>query len=284
MMYDLRQKKKNNKEEREKQGVSERVERAMRQNMPRVLAGFFAVMLFFTVLSRITASFTVARVRVESPSEKNIEHIINAAGIVEKNREFAVVTEPDLLVKTVYIKEGQKVEKGEVLAELSMEQLAEQIAAIQDEIQILKLTNEALAENRKQEEQSRQTDAKRAKEDSEQALMDAKRQVDLAAEELQGAKDAYDSYVTANPGTSLSDEVYAQMVALKDTLQMKQNAYEAALGIYGDAQKNAERVQQDGAQPAKADYTEEINNIQIAQKEKVLGRLKELEEIGRAHV
>lgn len=244
----------------------------------RVLAGFFAVMLIFTVLSRITASFTVARVRVESPSEKKIEHVVSVMGSVEKNRELAVVTEPDILVRTVHVKEGQKVMEGEVLAELSMEHLAEQIAALQDEIRVLKLTNEALAENQKIQEQSRQQTADRAKEDCEQALADAERQVELAAEELQGAKDAYDSYVTANPGSSLSDEVYAQLAALKEAAEAKQRDYESALLAYRDAQKNDERAKEDAVRPPEADYTEEINNIQIARKEKALERLKALEE------
>lgn len=243
----------------------------------RALAGFFAVMLLFTVLSRITASFTVARVRVESPSEKKIVHVINAGGSVEKNRELAVMTEPELLVRTVYVKEGQKVMEGEVLAELSMEQLAEQISSLQDEIKVLKLTNEALEENRRMQEQNRQKTADRAREDSEWALADAERWVEQAAEELQGAKDAYDSYAMANPGSSLSDEVYARLAALKEAAEAKRRDYESALLAYRDAEKNAKRAKEDADWPPEADYTEEINNIQIARKEKALERLKELE-------
>lgn len=254
------------------------MKRISRHSMLRALAGFFAVMLIFTIVSRVTASLTVARVRVEKPSEKKIEHVVNAVGSVDKNLELAVVTEPDLLIKTVYIKEGQKVTEGEVLAEVDPVQLAEQITALEEEIQILKLTNGALAENRRLAEQNRQTAADRAKEDCEQALTEAERQVKQAGEELQTAEDAYESYMAANQGDSLSDEVYARMTALMEAAQAKQNAYETALFAYQTAQRAVQRANEDAAQTPEADYTEEINDIQIAQKERELERLEALEE------
>ena len=101
----------------EKKGIS--------RHAVRILIKVMAVICIFTVLSRISASLTVAEVLVESPSAKRIEHIVDGEGVIEAQLETSVQTEAGLLIKNVHVKKGQKVEEGEILAELDLAALAE---------------------------------------------------------------------------------------------------------------------------------------------------------------
>lgn len=263
------------KETQTENGKNEK--KTVRYYAAKGLVWLLLVMLFFTVVSRITASFTVAQVSIEYPSSKKIEHVVTAYGTVEKNRELAVLTEPDILVASVYVNEGQKVEEGEVLAELNLLHLAERIDALEDELQILRLTSQATAEGQEKSAQSRQTALNRAQEDYEQTVSDWEGKAAKAAEELQSAWDAYFSYKSANAGETVPEEVYQQLLVLQDAVKAKQDAYDAALENQREAVKNAERALEDaGAEPA-ADNSVAIMQIQISQKEQELARLEELE-------
>lgn len=239
------------------------------------LAAVLAVMLVFTVLSRVMASFTVPKVGVEKPSFKKIEHIVKASGSVEENRETAVLTEPEILVKTVYVKTGEKVKEGDLLAELDMEHINERISEMEDEIRILKLKNDAELAEQKQTEVTRQTQRRRAEEDYAQAVADGEAAAAKAAEELQSAKDAYYSYTSAHEGDS-SGEVYAQMLSLLDTMKAKQNTYDLAVQNHRNAVQEAERAVEDANTDLAVNHSSEINQIQITGKEQKLQELQEL--------
>ena len=88
--------------------------KGMSQHAVRILVKVMTVICVFTVLSRISASLTVAEVMVESPSAKRIEHIVDGEGVIGAQLETSVQTEVGLLVKSVQVKKGQKVEAGEV--------------------------------------------------------------------------------------------------------------------------------------------------------------------------
>ena len=62
------------------------------------LAGLLAVMLVFTIASRVVASITVPQVTASAPSSGKIEHTVMASGTVEAGGEKAIVTEEGILV------------------------------------------------------------------------------------------------------------------------------------------------------------------------------------------
>ena len=157
------------------------------------LHGFLAllvVMLAFTVISRAAASFTVVRVKVQNPSARKIDHTITAEGTVEKNRELAVLTLPDLLVQTIYVSVGEKVAQGDLLAVLLPESIDEQINILKNEIEVLKLQNEAAGSSAAKEQQARSTEQKRAKEDYGRTAQEQSELVAAAQARLQRAWDA----------------------------------------------------------------------------------------------
>lgn len=123
------------------------------------------IILLFTIVSRVAASFTVAKVSVESTSSRRIQHNVSAVGQIEQNGETAVITESDLLVKSLEVSEGQKVREGDLLAVLDPDDLSEKIDSVNAEIRSLELQNDSLQKNQGQESEKRQRDIMRARQD-----------------------------------------------------------------------------------------------------------------------
>ncbi len=93
-------------------------------------------------------SFTVAKVKTADPSQRKLQYEVSAEGQIEKNREVFILTQPELLVKSVLVSEGQRVKKGDLLARLDMKQLNERIDTVTGEKRALELQNEAVQKNR----------------------------------------------------------------------------------------------------------------------------------------
>ena len=114
----------------------------------KALIWLAGIMMLFTVISKITDSFTVAKVKTADPSQRKLQYEVSAEGQIEKNREVFILTQPELLVKSVLVSEGQRVKKGDLLARLDMKQLNERIDTVTGEKRALELQNEAVQKNR----------------------------------------------------------------------------------------------------------------------------------------
>ena len=92
----------------------------------KILAGFFALMLLFTFLSRAADSVNVAQVETKTAQNQVITHEVTGTGKVMGTRERAVFTQ-----------EGQNVKKGDALLEFSVKYLKKTIKEKQDAIDVL---------------------------------------------------------------------------------------------------------------------------------------------------
>lgn len=97
-------------------------------------------MLCFTVLSRAADQMGVAVVTTARPENRMITHEVKAAGRVVANQELAVTTEPDQRVKSIYVREGDRVKKGDLLFEVDLSLLEEKILNQQQEMEKQQLT------------------------------------------------------------------------------------------------------------------------------------------------
>lgn len=248
--------------------------------------GFLAVMgimFFFTMVSRIASSFTVARVNVEAPLAKKIEHIVEADGRVEQNRELAVLTQPEILVKTVYVSEGETVKQGDVLAELDIEYLQEHREKIQNEIRILELQNESAVENENAAKENKQRVITRAKEDYDRTLQENNAAFQKALAKLKEAKQSLESYEKQQSEQKEKKEqgknTMAVLEGLQEEVKQAQEAYDETITAYHQAMLEAERKIEDAENAEiSVDYNVEINNISIEEKRKQLKKLEELQQ------
>ena len=129
------------------------------------LAGLLAVMLIFTIASRVAASITVPQVTASAPTSGKIEHTVIASGTVEAGGEKAIVTEEGILVAQVNVHAGEHIEEGSVLFTLATDSLEDQIYELQNQIKKLQLENDSLRKNKTQAEAKQQLELKRAQED-----------------------------------------------------------------------------------------------------------------------
>ncbi len=192
----------------------------------RITAAFFAAMVCFTVLSRAADQAGIAVVQTERPQNRMIEHTVRAAGRVVQNQELAVTTEPDQRVQAIYVNEGDRVAKGDLLFEVDMTLLQEKILYQQQEMekQSLQVTD---AKSRKEVSAQQKASAQaQASEQYSLATRQAGVQVKRAKEKLAQAKKALKKFRKASGTPEDSNGVEE---ALSLALQEKTDAYIAAV-------------------------------------------------------
>ena len=210
------------------------------------------IMLIFTILSRIAASFTVPKVSVEQSYSGKIAHAVTATGTIEAGGETAVVTEAGLLIAQVNVHAGAHVDAGELLFTLDTESIGEQISELNSQIKKLELENESAEENKEQTAAKQQLDLKRAQEDyadtvskneaaEEKAQKELKSAADakLAAEkELNDAKDnVSQKEKERNDAKAAQDNASASLQSEKDALQAAVDAGEDTEALEKNVQK-----------------------------------------------
>ncbi len=277
------------------------------------LSVILIIMFLCTVISRAADSLTVAKVTVETASAKKIEHMVEAEGTVEKNQELAVVTEENLLVKAVYVSEGEKVEENEVLAQVDLSQLEEVMQGIRNEIKTLQLQNTQAKKTVDNAQKSKEITQKRASEDYNKAVQENTAAVQKAQKELQEAKEALSTYEesqkntidkslgaeksaedlqknaelskdtqeAASDGTDSqnSENQQTQLQSLQAEVKRAQETYSTAVAAYQQAVGESERQMEDADNTfVSEDASVEINEITIEEKQKKLEKLQKVKQ------
>ncbi len=119
-------------------------------------------------------------VTVLSPKNTTFNHYIDVQGTVKAEKSVALRTEMGGTVTKIYVKEGQKVVKGAVLAQLDAAILNNKIAEVQIQYQLAKTTYERQARLWKQQigSEMQYLQAKSAKEGLENTIKTLQVQVD----------------------------------------------------------------------------------------------------------
>lgn len=256
------------------------------------LIWFLVISFLFTILSRAADSFTIAKVTVCSPSSRKIQHTLTAEGRIEKNREISVITQADILVKTILVNEGQQVAKGDVLAVLDTDHLEECIAEIRDERQALELQNQTARSNQKQERKKQQQTLQRAKADYEwlqkqnrKEIKQAKTELKKLEKALQKTKTSMQSKKTKTPDSSqavnnaeqtdsiakMPDSSQADnnveqadsIVSLQESIANQKTQIAELQKTARTEEQTAKRALEDAKISPVDDHTIEINNISI---------------------
>lgn len=182
----------------------------------RALGLLLGIALVFTALSRVSASMTVAKVHVQQFSSRRIEHLVSAQGRVEIRREAAEVTQPDLLVKSINVREGEIVEAGEELFRIDGESLSEKIDSVEKEIETLELQNDAMKQNDALAARQQSVQKARAGEDYADAKAKSKKATEAARKELSDAKAAANDSSKALAKAEQSADSQQELVRQKE--------------------------------------------------------------------
>lgn len=193
----------------------------------RVTAMFFALMLCFTILSRAADQMSVAVVQTERPQNRMIEHAVKASGKIVQNQELAVTTLPDQRVTAIYVREGQRVAKGDLLFEIDLTLLEEKILDQQQEMEKQELQ---VKDAKSQKEVSAQQKANSQAQAAEQYSLSTRQagvQLSRAKEQLAQAQQELKKFRESN-GINTEDSKVED--TLLQALEEKTDAYVAAQG------------------------------------------------------
>lgn len=166
--------------------------KSMKEKAIQALAGFFVLMLIFTVLSRSASALTTPKVNAVSPEAMAIDHNQHIAGEIFANRDILVSILGNIKIASVGVSEGQTVKTGAVLFTLDTEDLNEQIQKEKDTLERMELQQLDLKAAGEQEAKNKQKTAERASEDYENALSDTDKKILDALNEMNEAKSKFD--------------------------------------------------------------------------------------------
>ena len=271
--------------------------RPLSERAPRLLAGFLAVMVLCTLLSRGADSLTVPKVTVENPVIAAITHTTRLDGTLEPQLETRVVTVSGILVDSIQAQPGSQVEEGDPLFTFNQDSLEKALLRQRTQLQKLRLEWEGLKNAASLEDKQKALAYDRAYEDysdafdrSYDSLEDARK---TRKEALVALREYYQQHQavidrwtggTLPPGTSLppetdeeTREILSRYYALKGEYEAADEAYEGAQDSRRDAWKAAQRALED-AQLA-LDYNDSARQGEIAALSCVLEEesLRELE-------
>lgn len=103
----------------------------------RLLAGFFAMMFLCTIVSRVSASLTMATVTVVAQQGGSLSQKYTLDGTIESSRTQTITLPNGIILTSVLVKPGSRVEAGDPLLELEPESLTRAKESLQQEITIL---------------------------------------------------------------------------------------------------------------------------------------------------
>lgn len=120
----------------------------VKQIAMKAMVGFGIVMIVLTGLSRAADAITTPQVQVDTPKGGRIEQKVEATGTLKPKDEESMETGSGLLVKNVFVEEGDRVKKGDSLVELDAEEIEEKLYTAQNDLKKLQLRLEQLGLNK----------------------------------------------------------------------------------------------------------------------------------------
>jgi len=228
---------------------------------------------------------------------------VSASGRVEAGKEIAVYTEGSQRVEEIFVREGQVVEEGEVLFQISLSELEEQITVARQDMEKARLQNQDIQNSRNQDQQNQETARNRAAEDydtavfkGEQSIAEAKSAWDAAEvalrEFLESSTDkmsySQNGEASGESGqlgqiddSAGSEEAGAEWERRKSELEQAvtdaKRTYEEAVSSKDYSVQEAKRALEDASKGVTLDSTLEQNEITRQQEEIELNKLLELQ-------
>lgn len=223
------------------------------------LAVFMAFMWLCTLVSKSIYTSKLAMVSTTRTDSKYIEHIVEADGIVEAGAKLPVAVLSGLRVEELAVHTGDKVEEGDLLFTVDLEDLKQimeeqELAAAKTQLQIDTIVhNKELAQNQKALEEAR------AREDYDALARYHDTLVCRAAEDVVQAEKALEELPDESKGNGSEEEEL-----LKRQLQAAAYAEADAKWNRENTMKDAGRRVEDSLQEENADATLAVYRTELA--------------------
>lgn len=172
----------------------------------RGLLAFFAVMLLCTLISRAIYASGLPLVTTGRPKAMTINHEVKAEGTVKPSRLLAQNVQAALLVKEVYVTAGDRMEAGEPLFALDVDDIQALIEQKELEEKKLELTIATLENNLALAGEEKTKEMQRALEDGAVLLTEADKRLERAREDEAYAERELSLYEADTPDGDSEEE------------------------------------------------------------------------------
>lgn len=228
---------------------------------------FLGLMWVCTLVSKSIYATKLPMVRTTVMEEKYIEHRVEAEGVVVEGGKQAVTAVSGLRVEAIRVHAGDRIEEGDLLFQIDLEDLKETIKEKQTEIDKLSMQVNAILENQELARQKKEIQEARAREDydttARQKDTDIGRAADVYARAMEDLEDTED----------LSEEDrQARQDALQSAAYQEADAMRERDKAVKDIQRNIEDLQF----PEASDATLSVTQTEIAQRKEDLSIYRKL--------
>lgn len=220
----------------------------------KIMAGFFiflALMWLCTIISKSIYASRLPVVTTVVTEQKYVEHIVEVEGIVVAGEKNPVTALSGLRIDKVMVQAGDRVEEGDVLFTIDMEDLKAIMEEKQTQIAKLQLQIDTILKNEELARQKKALEEERARADYDAQARYQDTLVGRAAEEINQAETDIEEQGGGND-------------ALDDALQSAAYAEADAKWQRENTMKDAERRVEDILLPEAEDSTLSASRIELA--------------------
>ena len=236
----------------------------------KIIIGFYVFLGFMwlcTVISKSVYASQLPIVSTESIEQKYVEHIVQVDGIVVAGDKNPITTLSGLRVEKIMVQTGDRVEEGDVIFTVDMEDLNNIIEEKQTAISKLQVQINTIVQNQELARQRKELEEQRAREDYDMIARSQNTLVGRASNEVSKIEDKISGQ---SDGETEED--------LLEALQQAAYAEADAKGRRDDAIKEAGRRVEDIIAPDNVDSTLEINRLELADLKEDLSHFQEIKD------
>lgn len=235
----------------------------------KIIAGFLiflALMWLCTIISKSIYASRLPVVTTTQTEQKYVEHIVEVEGIVVAGDKNPITALSGLRIEKVMVQVGDRVEEGDVLFTIDMEDLETIMEEKQAQIAKLQLQINTILQNEELARQKKALEEERARADYDAQARYQDTLVGRAAEEINQAE------------TDIEEQA-GDEEALKDALQAAAYAEADAKWQRENTMKDAERRVEDILLPEEEDSTLESSQIELANLQADLAQYQAIKDI-----
>lgn len=243
----------------------------MKRNRKKQIIIAFYVFLGFmwlcTVISKAVYTSRLPIVSTESIVQKYVEHIVEVDGIVIAGDKIPVTALGGLRVEKLMVQTGDRVEEGDVIFTVDMDDLNDIMEEKQRTISRLQVQIDTLVYNEELARQKKELEEQRAREDYDTIARSEDTLVGRASNEVSKIEDKISGQSDGD-----TDE------SLLEALQQAAYAEADAKGRRDDALREAGRRVEDITAPDSQDATLEDSRLELAGLQEELARFQEIKD------
>lgn len=239
----------------------------MEKRKKRIAGGlvfFLGFMWVCTLVSKSIYASKLPMVTTTRTESKYIEHVVEMEGIVEAGAKLPVVVLGGLRVEELEVHVGDKVEAGDLLFTVDLDEIRETIAEQETACQKVQLQIDAILHNRELAEAQKALEEARAREDYDALARYQDTLVGRAAEDVAQAEEDLEEMYDENREHENAGQTEEEQEARRQEEERLKQQLQAAAYAEADAKWNRENTMKDAGRKVEDILSEEDVDATLA--------------------